>query len=62
MDLDIVLEDAIVVSYQPSMPLTLQASNSAYGHMESVSFTYKKIKVTWEATGIEAEDSWDVPR
>lgn len=56
------LEDAIVVGYQPSIPITLQTSNDSYGHMEAVSFTYKKIKVTWEATGIEAEDSWDAPR
>jgi len=27
-----------------------------------VSFTYKKIKWTWEPDGIEAEDSWAVPR
>jgi type VI secretion system secreted protein Hcp len=55
------LEDAIVVSYNPTIPLTLSAENSDYKHMESISFTYKKIKVTWEATGIEAEDSWDAP-
>jgi type VI secretion system secreted protein Hcp len=30
--------------------------------MEEVAFTYKKIKWTWEPTGIEAEDSWAVPR
>jgi type VI secretion system secreted protein Hcp len=56
------LEDAIIVSYNPVIPNTLLATSEPYKHMESVSFTYKKIKVTWEATGIEAEDSWDVPR
>jgi type VI secretion system secreted protein Hcp len=30
--------------------------------MESISFTYKKIKWTWEPDGIEAEDFWNVPR
>jgi type VI secretion system secreted protein Hcp len=30
--------------------------------MEAVSFTYKKIKMTWEPNGIEAEDSWIAPR
>jgi type VI secretion system secreted protein Hcp len=56
------LEDAIVVSFQPAMPITLQTTNDSYGHMEAVSFTYRKIKLTWELTGIEAEDSWSVPR
>jgi type VI secretion system secreted protein Hcp len=56
------LEDAIVVSYAPAIPNTLLESSEVYKHMEAVSFAYKKIKVTWEADGIEAEDSWDVPR
>ncbi len=56
------LEEAIVVGYSPYIPVTLKSSNDVLKHMESVSFAYKKIKVTWEATGIEAEDSWDAPR
>jgi type VI secretion system secreted protein Hcp len=56
------LEDAIVVSFQPTIPTTLTAANDPFGHMELVSFTYKKIKMTWEPTGIEAEDSWMMPR
>ncbi len=56
------LEDAIVVSYNPAIPMTLQATNEPYGHMEGVSFTYKKIKMTWEVDGIEAEDDWEAPR
>lgn len=56
------LEDAIVVSYYPSIPTTLMSANDPYGHMESVSFAYKKIKLTWEANGIEAEDSWAAPK
>jgi len=55
------LEDAIVVSIKPSLPLTLVADNEQLRHMEEVSFTYKKIKWTWEATGIESEDSWEAP-
>ncbi|MCM0082095.1 Hcp family type VI secretion system effector [Geomonas sp. Red32] len=57
-----VLEDAIVVKMRPTMPVTLLAANDPYRHMEEVSFTYKKIKWTWEPNGIEAEDSWTVPR
>jgi type VI secretion system secreted protein Hcp len=47
---------------KPSMPVTLLAQNEPYRHMEEVSFTYKKIKWTWEPNGIEAEDSWSVPK
>lgn len=57
-----VLEDAIIVSFQPWMPTTFLQNNDPYGHMEAVSFTYKKIKLTWEPNGIEAEDSWTIPR
>ncbi len=58
----VTLEDAIVVNYSPAIPNTLLASSEVYKHMEAVSFAYKKIRVTWEAEGIEAEDSWDTPR
>jgi type VI secretion system secreted protein Hcp len=30
--------------------------------MEEVMYTYKKIKWTWEIDGVEAEDSWIVPK
>lgn len=56
------LEDAIVVEMKPYMPMTLLPGNEPYGHMEEVSFSYKKIKWTWEPNGIEAEDSWVVPK
>lgn len=56
------LEDAIVVSIKPYMPVTLLAENEPYRHMEEVAFTYRKIKWTWESNGIEAEDSWSVPK
>ncbi|MRR57179.1 MAG: Hcp family type VI secretion system effector [Deltaproteobacteria bacterium] len=56
------LEDAIVVGISPSMPVTLIAANEPYRHMENISFTYKKIKWTWEPNGIESEDSWEVPK
>ena len=56
------LEDAIIVAISPFMPTTLLSENDPYRHMEQVSFTYKKVKWTWEPNGVEAEDSWDVPR
>ncbi len=45
-----VLEDAIVVSITPSMPVAFLPENEPYRHMEEVSFTYKKIKWTWSLT------------
>ena len=57
-----VLEDAIIVAIKACMPMTLLADNEPYRHMEQISFTYKKIKWTWEVDGIEAEDSWIVPK
>ncbi|WP_298272616.1 Hcp family type VI secretion system effector [Geobacter sp.] len=56
------LEDAIVVSIKPYMPITLLGENEPYRHMEEVAFTYRKIKWTWEPNGIESEDSWSVPK
>jgi type VI secretion system secreted protein Hcp len=55
------VEDAIIVNITPFMPTTLLSGNEPYRHMEQVSFTYKKIKWTWEPTGIESEDSWNAP-
>lgn len=56
------LEDAIVVWVKPYTPVTLVSFNEPFRHMEEVSFTYKKIKWTWEQSGIESEDSWTIPR
>ena len=55
------LTNAIVVEVKPFMPLAFMPENEPYRHMEEVSFTYEKIKWTWEVDGIEAEDSWKVP-
>ncbi|MBC2694637.1 MAG: Hcp family type VI secretion system effector [Desulfobacteraceae bacterium] len=55
------LEDAIVVALKPYMPIAFLSENEPYRHMEEVSFTYKKIKWTWEPDGIESEDDWTVP-
>jgi len=55
------LEDAIVVSIKPYMPIAFLKEHEPYRHMEEVSFTYSKIKWTWEDDGIEAEDQWSAP-
>jgi len=56
------LEDAIIVSITPSFPTSLLGEYEAYKHMETVAFTYKKIRWTWVPDGIESEDSWDMPK
>jgi type VI secretion system secreted protein Hcp len=55
------LEDAIIVSMKPYMPIAFLEENEPYRHMEELSFTYRKIKWTWEIDGIESEDSWSAP-
>jgi type VI secretion system secreted protein Hcp len=56
------MEDAIVVTMKPYMPVAFLPENEPYRHMEEVAFTYKKIKWTWETDGIESEDSWAEPK
>ena len=56
------LVDAIIVSIRPWMPNCLDPQTESYTHMEEVMFTYKRIRWTWEIDGIEAEDSWLVPK
>ncbi len=55
------LATAIVVNMRAYYPLTFIKQNEPYRHMEEVSFSYDKIKWTWEVDGIEAEDSWKSP-
>jgi type VI secretion system secreted protein Hcp len=57
-----VLEDAILVAMKPYMPNCLDPATESYTHMEELLFTYKKIMWTWVIDGIEAEDSWIVPK
>ncbi len=56
------LEDAIIVSVKPWVPNALDQSRERFTHMEDVSFTYSKIIWTWEVDGVEAQDSWQVPK
>jgi type VI secretion system secreted protein Hcp len=57
----VTLEDAIIVSMRPSVPNCLDPQFASYGHMEDVSFTYRKIIWRWEPDGVEADDDWRVP-
>lgn len=56
------LEDAIIVTIKPWMPNCLDPDLGYMGHMEEVSFTYRKAIWTWVVDGIEAEDDWSVPK
>ena len=58
------LDDAIVVSvrqYANALNLNDPLATNRGPELEDISFTFKKIKFTWEIDGIEAEDSWEVP-
>jgi type VI secretion system secreted protein Hcp len=57
----ILLENAIITSITPSFPTAFLSENQAYRHMETVAFTYQKIRWTWLADGIEYEDDWRDP-
>jgi type VI secretion system secreted protein Hcp len=56
------LEDAILVSIKPWVPNALDQAREKFTHMEDISFTYTKIIWTWEVDGVEAQDSWQVPK
>lgn len=57
----VTLEDAIVVSIRPWMPNCLDKSMSSFGHMEEVSFTYRRATWRHEIDKTEAQDDWSVP-
>ena len=57
----IILEDAVIQSIR-QYPNRLDLNElSRKLDVEDISFTFKKIKMTWEIDGIESEDSWAVP-
>jgi type VI secretion system secreted protein Hcp len=60
------LEDAVIVSMKPHVPTEADAdvevSALGYGHMEELTFTYKKIVWTYEPEGIQTEDVWQPPK
>lgn len=55
------LEDAVITSISPSMPNCLDKSTASYGHMEEVSFTYRKAIWRHEVDKKEAQDDWKIP-
>jgi type VI secretion system secreted protein Hcp len=57
----VTLEDAIVVSIRPWMPNCLDKSMASFGHMEEVSFTYRRATWRHEIDKTEAQDDWSVP-
>ena len=57
----ITLEDAIIVSIRPWMPNCLDKTTASYGHMEDVSFRYRKIIWRHEIDSKEGQDDWLVP-
>lgn len=57
----ITLEDAIVVAIRPWMPNCLDKSMASFGHMEEVSFTYRRATWRHEIDKTEAQDDWSVP-
>ena len=52
------LEDAIIINISPSMPTTFLGQNAEYRHMETVSFTFRKITWIWVSDGTEFQDDW----
>jgi type VI secretion system secreted protein Hcp len=56
------LMNAKIVSIAPSFPTALLSQNNAYPHMETLAFTYQKIRWTWLDGGIESEDTWTAPQ
>jgi type VI secretion system secreted protein Hcp len=54
------LEDATIVSIKPWIPNCFDKTTENYGHMEDVSFTYRKIVWTHHHEGgtIEGADDW----
>ncbi|MFY9268866.1 MAG: Hcp family type VI secretion system effector [Candidatus Manganitrophaceae bacterium] len=54
-------EDAVIVSISPSMPNCLDKSMASFGHMEEVSFTYRKAIWRHEVDKKEAQDDWKIP-
>ncbi len=58
----ITLDDAIVVDIQDSMPHCQDPANASYTHLEDISFSYRRITWTHEASGTSASDDWRAPK
>ena len=53
------LTDAYITSVSPYMPNCMNPNNQAEGHMEKVSFRYRKIVWRHEGAGTESQDDWN---
>ncbi len=56
------LEEAIIVSIQTWIPNCLDPASEPFQHMETIGMTYRKIRWTHEAKGLQSDDDWKVPR
>ncbi|MDH5692206.1 MAG: Hcp family type VI secretion system effector [Gammaproteobacteria bacterium] len=56
----ILLEDAILIDITLDMPNALDPDMRQYGHMERVSFSYRRIEWTHEIAATTGEDDWRV--
>jgi type VI secretion system secreted protein Hcp len=56
------LTNAIIVGVKAWIPNCLDPAKESFTHMEDVMFTYQDIVWTWEPDGIEAQDSWLIPK
>lgn len=55
------LEDAVLQSVRPWMPNCMDKGMASFGHMEDVSFTYRKIIWRHEVDKKEGQDDWQLP-
>ncbi|MGF6649534.1 type VI secretion system secreted protein Hcp [Paraburkholderia youngii] len=56
------LSNAILTGMRSWTPNCLLPDQKQMGHMEDISFSYEKITWSFDADGIEAEDSWLAPK
>jgi len=56
------LLNAVITSFHSYMLNCYDEQVSGRPHEEEISFTYEQIIITWEPTGIMAQDSWLTPR
>jgi len=54
------LEEANLIKYEGQVAFTLGEDSQHYPPLEELQFSYRKITVTEEIAGVEAEDSWDL--
>jgi len=58
----ITLNNAIIIKFHEYMLNALDPHYTNREDEEEILFTFEKIRLTWNPDGIEAEDSWQVPK